>query len=128
MAAFPELPVESVVTDGAVSQVLGLSVLFLPFSLSFQPPECRPRPVPLTHTTLILLFTPVAQPFFIFRSGRARAMGYRPHWSTRVALATVVEKPAHAKHASDGLASEIGNKFKQLLASGHAVRYASLAS
>ena len=55
-------------------------------------------------------------------------MGYRPHWATRVALATVVEEPAHAKHASDGLASEIGNKIKQLLVSGHAVRYASLAS
>jgi hypothetical protein len=55
-------------------------------------------------------------------------MGYRPHWSTRVALATVVEESAHAKHPSDGLASEIGNKFKQLLASGHAVRYANLTS
>ena len=41
---------------------------------------------------------------------------------TGVALATVVEKPAHAKHVSDGLASEIGNKAKQLLASGHAVQ------
>ena len=49
-------------------------------------------------------------------------MGYCPHWATRVALATVVEEPAHAKHASDGLASEIANKVKQLLASGHAVQ------
>ena len=41
---------------------------------------------------------------------------------TRVALATVVEEPAHAKHISDGLASEISNKMKQLLASGYAVQ------
>jgi hypothetical protein len=33
-----------------------------------------------------------------------------------LSLSPVVE-PAHAKHVSDGLASEIGNKVKQLLAS-----------
>ncbi len=40
---------------------------------------------------------------------------------TRVAVATVIEEPAHAKHVSDGLASEIGNNIKELLASGYAV-------
>ena len=33
-------------------------------------------------------------------------------------MASVIEEPAHAKHVSDGLASEIGNKIRQLLKSG----------
>ena len=39
-----------------------------------------------------------------------------------MALATVIEEPAHAKHVSDGMASKISGKIKELLASGFAVQ------
>jgi len=35
-----------------------------------------------------------------------------------VAQASVIEEPSHAKHVSDGLASEIASKIRQLLSSG----------
>ena len=78
MAAFPELPVESVVTDGAVSQVLGLSVSISTFLSLSSTPRMLPPPCPPHAHHSHLTVHPCCSAFFYFQVRSRNSHGISP--------------------------------------------------